>query len=127
MSSDAAVGGGVMKEESLTINQKRDNPDGSSSMVSQSIMDDPNHPKLPGHFRRNATTAYVTVCCISVCGRLICAYVLCIDLQRVLEELQRLVWPRVFAAVVRESPAGQGPGGACEELQHPGHYPEEPI
>ncbi|CAI5720290.1 unnamed protein product [Hyaloperonospora brassicae] len=57
MSSDAAVGGGVMKEESLTINQKRDNPDGSSSMVSQSVMDDPNHPKLPGHFRRNATTA----------------------------------------------------------------------
>uniref|UniRef100_M4BNB4 BZIP domain-containing protein n=1 Tax=Hyaloperonospora arabidopsidis (strain Emoy2) TaxID=559515 RepID=M4BNB4_HYAAE len=57
MSSDTAVGGGVMKEESLTINQKRDNADGTSSMISQSVMDDPNHPKLAGHFRRNATTA----------------------------------------------------------------------
>ncbi|POM76375.1 Hypothetical protein PHPALM_6389 [Phytophthora palmivora] len=57
MSSDAAVGGGMMKEESLTVNQKRDNLDGSSTMISRSIMDDPNHPKSADHIRRNATTA----------------------------------------------------------------------
>ncbi|CAH0476715.1 unnamed protein product [Peronospora belbahrii] len=57
MSSDTAVGGGVMKEESLTINQKRDNADGSSSMISQSVLNDPNHPRLADHLRRNATTA----------------------------------------------------------------------
>ncbi|OWZ12408.1 hypothetical protein PHMEG_00014439 [Phytophthora megakarya] len=57
MSNDAAVGGGMMKEESLTINQKRDNPDGSSTMISRSIMDDPSHPKSADHLRRNATTA----------------------------------------------------------------------
>ncbi|KAE9000480.1 hypothetical protein PR003_g14697 [Phytophthora rubi] len=57
MSSDAAVGGGMMKEESLTVNQKRDNPDGSSIIISRSILDDPSHPKSPEHLRRNATTA----------------------------------------------------------------------
>ncbi|GMF65621.1 unnamed protein product [Phytophthora lilii] len=60
MSSDAAVGGGMMKEESLTINQKRDNSDGSSTMISRSVLDDPSHPKAADHLRRNATTAYVS-------------------------------------------------------------------
>jgi len=59
MSNDAAVGGGMMKEESLTINQKRDNPDGSSTMISRSVQDDPSHPKAADLLRRNATTAYV--------------------------------------------------------------------
>ncbi|RAW28212.1 hypothetical protein PC110_g15394 [Phytophthora cactorum] len=57
MSNDAAVGGGMMKEESLTVNQKRDNPDGSSIMISRSVLDDPSHPKSADHLRRNATTA----------------------------------------------------------------------
>ncbi|ETL30013.1 hypothetical protein L916_16959, partial [Phytophthora nicotianae] len=60
MSNDAAVGGGMMKEESLTVNQKRDNPDGSATMISRSVLDDPSHPKSADHLRRNATTAYVT-------------------------------------------------------------------
>ncbi|EEY59615.1 uncharacterized protein PITG_12191 [Phytophthora infestans T30-4] len=57
MSNDAAVGGGMMKEESLTVNQKRDNPDGSLTMISRSVLDDPSHPKSADHLRRNATTA----------------------------------------------------------------------
>lgn len=57
MSSDTGVGGGVMKEESLTINQKRDHPDGSSTMVSRSILDDPSRPKSAEYIRRNSTTA----------------------------------------------------------------------
>ncbi|CAI5720513.1 unnamed protein product [Peronospora destructor] len=60
MSSDAAVGGGVMKEESLTINQKRDNPDGSSSLISQSVLDDPNYPRSADHIRRNVATAVLS-------------------------------------------------------------------
>ncbi|CAI5705427.1 unnamed protein product [Peronospora effusa] len=57
MSSDAAVGGGVMKEESLTINQKRDNPDGSSSLISQSVMNDPNYPRSADYIRRDVAAA----------------------------------------------------------------------
>ncbi|KAL4161917.1 hypothetical protein PRNP1_002467 [Phytophthora ramorum] len=57
MSNDAAVGGGMMKEESLTVNQKRENPDGSSTMISRSVQDDPSHPKSADYLRRNATTA----------------------------------------------------------------------
>ncbi|CEG37455.1 uncharacterized protein PHALS_05048 [Plasmopara halstedii] len=57
MSSDATVGGGMMKEESLTINQKRDHPDGSWTMVMRSILDDPSHPKSTDLLRRNTTTA----------------------------------------------------------------------
>ncbi|KAG7401853.1 hypothetical protein PHYBOEH_010316 [Phytophthora boehmeriae] len=57
MSNDAAVGGGIMKEEALTINQKRDNSDGSSTLVSSTVQDDPNHPKAPDHIRRNTSTA----------------------------------------------------------------------
>ncbi|KAI9920634.1 hypothetical protein PsorP6_000182 [Peronosclerospora sorghi] len=57
MSSDAAVGGGMMKEENLAINQKRDNPDGSSCMISQTVLEDPNNPKSADYLRRNTCTA----------------------------------------------------------------------
>lgn len=56
MSNDAAFGGGMMKEESLTINRQCNHPDGSATLVSRSVLDDPSHPKSVDYIRRNATT-----------------------------------------------------------------------
>uniref|UniRef100_K3WYL1 BZIP domain-containing protein n=1 Tax=Globisporangium ultimum (strain ATCC 200006 / CBS 805.95 / DAOM BR144) TaxID=431595 RepID=K3WYL1_GLOUD len=56
ISNDAAQGG-TMKEESLTVNQKRENPDGSLYYVARSVLNDPSHPKSADHIRRNQTTA----------------------------------------------------------------------
>lgn len=59
ISNDAAHSGGTMKEESLVVNQKRENPDGSFLFVGQTVKNDPSHPKAMDHIRRNQTTAYV--------------------------------------------------------------------
>lgn len=59
ISNDAAHSGGTMKEESLTVNQKRENPDGSIFFISRSVQNDPSHVKAHDHIRRNQTTAYV--------------------------------------------------------------------
>jgi len=57
ISNDAAHSGGTMKEESLTVNQKRENSDGSIFFISQSVKNDPSHVKASDHIRRNQTTA----------------------------------------------------------------------
>lgn len=56
VSNDAAHSGGTMKEESLTVNQKRENPDGSVFFVSRSVTSDPSHVKAADHIRRDQTT-----------------------------------------------------------------------
>lgn len=61
VANDAAHSGGTMKEESLTINQKRENADGSIFFVSRSVTNDPSHAKAPDHIRRDQTTVYVNI------------------------------------------------------------------
>lgn len=58
--SNDAHSGGTIKEESLTVNQKQENADGSVFYISRTVRDDPTHPKSSDHIRRNKTTACVT-------------------------------------------------------------------
>lgn len=55
--SNDAHSGGTIKEESLTVNSKQENADGSVFYISRSVRDDPTHPKSSDHIRRNKTTA----------------------------------------------------------------------
>jgi hypothetical protein len=57
--SNDAHSGGTIKEESLTVNQKQENADGSVCYISRTVRDDPTHPKSSDHIRRNKTTACV--------------------------------------------------------------------
>ncbi|GLD98584.1 hypothetical protein PINS_up007301 [Pythium insidiosum] len=54
--SDAGQPNSTIKEESLVVNQKRENPDGSIYYISRSVKHDPSHPKPADHIRRNQTT-----------------------------------------------------------------------
>lgn len=47
---------GTIKEESLIVAQKRENPDGSIYYVTRSVKHDPNHPQPSDAIRRNQTT-----------------------------------------------------------------------
>lgn len=71
MGSEGGQANGSIKEESLVVVQKRENPDGSIYFIARSVKNDPNHPQSPDMIRRNQTTRYVPPllsCCLCETG-----------------------------------------------------------
>lgn len=56
MGSEGGQPNGTIKEESLLVAQKRENPDGSIYFITRSVKNDPNYSKAPDTIRRNQTT-----------------------------------------------------------------------
>lgn len=58
MGNESGQPNGTIKEESLVVVQKRENPDGSIYFTTRSVKNDPSHPKPADMIRRNQTTRY---------------------------------------------------------------------